>query len=244
MKNPLKNINFWSLLMGGAADNAFMRLFKTLMASRGDVAKEHLKKAIRSTSKSDLLKVLAQLDAEDQEKIAFHMKVAKQDNREKEFSLMLAAALPRKEDGELIVNETKDTLERLAQADPNVMREILESLSHSSIWHQIGHELESIIQTFGKTLIEAMFLIGAANRYAKEYGEKISRSVETLRGLMADETGPPRERSVFGQILLGSRFGTDHIHGRTPDNLSEFEQLILSAGPQNRWTRALFRRIR
>ncbi len=185
----MKARDLFSFFLGGAADQLIPRVVRGATASGAEVVKDRVKKLLQHAPQGELTKVLVQLSQEELESLLFHFKKAKEDNREKEFSMTLAAALPRKEDGSVDTAEAKEILSQLSQTDPNVMDEIFESLAKNSLRHQIENELEALSEVLEKALLKVAFAAGAAaktikkaDQFAEKQADRINQTSFGKRG--------------------------------------------------------------
>lgn len=177
----MKARDIFSFFLGGATTEVIPRLLRGATSGGVDLLRAKFKKILQHSSQGELTKVLVQLQPEELEGLLFHFRKAKEDNREREFSMTLAAALPRKEDGSVELAEAKEILSQLSQADADVMDEIFESLAKNSLRHQIENELGMLSEVLEKALLQAAFAAGVTARAIKKVDEAAEKKANKIR---------------------------------------------------------------
>jgi hypothetical protein len=162
--------------VGGAVQDIAQSILKMLTEQGGETIKKKIEKIQKQTSPADFIKTFASLNKESIDKLVFLFKEAREDHRESELALLLAATLPTKEDGTLDSAEAKKALYELTQTDAESLSLVIESMAKNNFRKQMKEVLSSFNKFLEKSLIEAAttagYLAGAIIALDKKAEEK------------------------------------------------------------------------
>lgn len=169
-----------SFVSGLAADKVVPGFIRGFLRQGTEVVTGRVKSLINNPPQADLMRAIMMLEPDDAEALRYHLKKAKEEGREKEMAMAISAALPRKEDGTLNIEEAKNAITQLARMNPDVLDQMFEALSHASLVQHLEHELKHLGEFLEEILVKVAFAGGVAVRTVESINHAANQEANEL----------------------------------------------------------------